>query len=106
MSPASEHAVPPQTLLQATPVEIAGNVLQPVVRLQKWQVLGDAGHVAFVRLSPHAVHVQAGDKRYVVPIHDPTQATLQMFFYWGAAISGVCLLIMLLTTWFVRRRSL
>jgi|GEM_PF-2968226 len=103
MSQARNESVSDQALIQAQPIAVAGKILQPVVRLQQWQALGDAGGGAFVRLAPHTVHVQTGDQTYTVPIVDPTQATLRRFFYLGAAISGFCLLLMLLTVGVTRR---
>ncbi len=103
MPQAMANAVPAHALLEGTPITVAGKIVQPMVRLQRWQALGDAGGAAFVRLSPHSVRIQAGDSTYAVPIVDPTQASLRKFFYLGTAISGVCLLLMLLAVGLTRR---
>lgn len=95
-------------LLQSTPIEVAGKVVQPVARLEGWrQRIGSAGEGMIVRLSPALIQVREGDQQHIVPIAgaiaDPTQNTLSLFFLLGGAISLLCLSVMLLTALFSRR---
>lgn len=91
-------------LLQSTPIQVAGKLVQPVARLEGWrQRIGTAGEGMFVRLSPALIQVREGDRHYSVPITDPTQHTLRTFFWLGGAVSLVCLSIMLLAVLLTRR---
>ena len=95
-------------LLQSTPIEVAGKVVQPVAHLEGWhQSMGTAGEGMLVRLSPALIQVRDGDQQYSVPITgaivDPAQNTLRLFFLVGGAISLLCLSVMLLTALFTRR---
>ena len=95
-------------LLQSTPIEVAGKLVQPVARLEGWrQRMGSAGEGMLVRLSPALIQVREGDHQYTVPIAgaiaDPTQHTLRTFFWLGGAVSLLCLSVMLLAVLFTRR---
>jgi hypothetical protein len=91
-------------LLQSTPIEVAGKLIQPVARLEGWhQHTGTAGEGMLVRLSPALIQVREGDRHYSVPITDPTQTTLRTLFWLGGTVSLVCLSIMLLTVLLTRR---
>lgn len=99
-----DRPVRTRELIMATPVTVAGKVVQPIVRLDGWWQASGSGAGALVRLSPDSIQVQDGKRTYSVPITDPTSATLRTFFYLGGAISAGCILLMLLVRLATRRR--
>lgn len=98
-----ERPMRARELILATPVTVAGKVVQPVVRLEGWWQTSGQGAGALVRLSPDSIKVQDGERTYSVAIPDPTGAALRTFFYLGGAISAVCILLMLLVSLATRR---
>ena len=93
-----------QQLLQATPIEIAGKVIQPVAQLDGWWGGDRNGERAWVRLSPASLTVRDGAHTYEVPMTDPAVGVIRTFVLVGSAVALVSLLIMLLTTYLARRR--
>jgi len=95
-------------LLESTPIEVGGKVVQLVACLEGWcQPVGAAGEGMLLRLSPALIQVREGDQQYAVPIAgtiaDPTQNTLRTFFLLAGSVTLLCLSVMLLAALLTRR---
>ncbi|MEZ4733222.1 MAG: hypothetical protein R3E79_39510 [Caldilineaceae bacterium] len=110
MATEADQPVHMRELITVTPLEIAGKVIEPVVRLEGWCFAANAhngqggGGGALARLSPAFIEVRDGDQTYTVPVSDPTQSTLRTLLAISGAVSALCLLIMGLTALATRRR--
>ncbi|MBX3010514.1 MAG: hypothetical protein KF832_03365 [Caldilineaceae bacterium] len=90
-------------LIPAPIVAVADMVVQPIARLEGWVVAGPAGAAALGRLTPATIHVRRGEREDVVPIAAADLPAVRTFLLFGAVVSLVCVVIMLLTTVLTRR---
>ena len=98
-----ENGAPPgakiDRRIEADPISINGQSIQPVARLVGWASTGDGQHSPFAgrvgRLMPLEVRINDGEGERIIPFDDPLQEPLRGIFGVAAAVSTVCILIML-----------
>ena len=86
-------------LIEAEPIVIGDRSIQPVAKLIGWETEGDAESGSYVgkvgRLTPLEVRIDDGESQDVIEIDDPLVEPLRGILMAGAAVTAVCMLIML-----------
>ncbi len=99
--------------IEAEPVIVAGKRIQPVARIVGWEMDSDEESSPFIsrvgRVTPVEVRVDDsggddGESQAIIAIDDPSQEPIRGILAASAALSAVCILIMLIARVAIRRK--
>lgn len=94
--------------IEAEPILVGKQRIQPVARIVGWEMDGDEQTGPFTsrvgRVTPVEVRVDNGESQTVIPIDDPLQEPLRGILATSAAVSAICILIMLVAKIAIRRK--
>jgi hypothetical protein len=82
-------------LLTSDPISVGARTLQLVAHMTGWQIeRGTDFQGAGVRLTPHEIRIQEGDRQWTVPITSSAPDPLRIIVGLALLVSGLCWIVL------------